>query len=335
MQSQERIVSDRDKRVSVAEGIRRWGNASSITFLDQPGHIFCSPQGVGFIGYRASRTNVVVFGDPVCPIEDTPTLVDSFHDYCRAQNRSIVYLTASENFARLILERGTFSSIEIGHEIILDPMINPLTSTGADARRLRNKYYQSMRANMVVKEYSGGDHQLEQRIKQLGAAWVKSRRGPQIYLHGVNIFAGRENKRWFYAEHNGMMLGLIMLNRIDANNGWVINMVMLLPEAPKFTSEYLILSVLEILRAERCGFLSAGTMPSADLGRIENLAPLSKLFTRFMYQISKKVFKLEERQRYWKKFQPRKRPSFLLFSKKNVGFFDIYGIFQTMNTLNS
>ncbi len=328
MQRQEKFYLNED---SVADAVQQWGNATSIALLDQSCHIFSSPISAGIIGYRLSRKSAVVLGDPVCPQEAMPNLVDTFNAYCQKQGKSIVHVAASHRFTQWALEHSLRSAIEIGHEIILDPRTDLLAGKGSDARRLRNKYNQSIKANIMVKEYRDYDYLVEQAIEQVGAKWLGGRRGPQIYLHQLNIFSGRKNKRWFYAEQNGLIIGVIVLNRIDAYHGWVINMVMKVPEAPRVTSEYMILSVLRRLQAEECQFLSAGTVAATQLGRIENLGAFSTWLVRSVYKVSKKVFQLGDRQRYWKKFQPRKESSYILFSKKNMGLSEIYGIMRAMN----
>ena len=213
-----------------------------------------------------------------------------------------------------------------------DPADNPKNKTGMYASVLRNKCNQGMRNGIIVKEYTGHDPQLEAKLEQIGSAWHNARKGPQIhYVHIHLIFANRSNKRWFYAEQNGALLGVLMLNRIDAYQGWVQNLCMITPEAPKYTSEVMILSVLDVLRAEGCRFLSAGHMPALQLGRIEGFGILSQWLARKVYTIAQKIFKLCERQRFWKKFDPRTEPTFLAFSKSRIGIAEIKGIMHAFN----
>lgn len=168
-------------------------------------------------------------------------------------------------------------------------------------------------------------------MEHIGNEWSKNRKGPQIYLLHIDIFAERSNKRWFYAEYKDKVMGVLMLNKLDAFNGWVLNLLMLLPDLPYGTSEYIVTSALSILRTEGCKFLSVGTLP---VDRIETIKGLNKALIwaiRASYQVAKKIFNLGSRQKYWDKFKPTKSPTFLLFSRSYVGWCETMGIMRALN----
>ena len=60
-------------------------------------------------------------------------------------------------------------------------------------------------------------------------------------------------------------LGAIILNRLDFFHGWTINALFYAPDAPKYTSEYIILHTLSVLRGEGCDYFSFGTLPVSQL----------------------------------------------------------------------
>jgi lysylphosphatidylglycerol synthetase-like protein (DUF2156 family) len=316
---------------SISNSIRRLGNHFSIALLNPTCTFFSIPSIDGIIGYCVNSQCAIVLGDPVCAPQDMPVLAQAFHNYAQKQFKNTIYIATSEDFVNFALYQTCNIALEIGQEIILDPSVNQKTRTGMKASQLRNKYNQSVRDGICVKEYTTYDALLEKAFEDVAKAWLKNRQGLQIYNLPINIFAGRTNKRWFYAEHNQKIVGVVILNRLDMHQGWVLNILMITPEAPNTTSEFIVLNVLETLRGEQCTFFSIGTLPATELGRVEGLGDYATWITRTLFNAPKKIFHLQDRQRYWKKFQPSIKPSFVLFEKSRIGFREIMGIMRTLN----
>src|SRR5689334_8177934 len=96
----------------IVERVRRWGGLTSSAVLDAVSKIFTIPTVDGLIGYRVESECAVVLGDPICAEKDIPELTHSFHQLCKEQNLSIVYISVSQQFASwLKLEQG-FASLE-------------------------------------------------------------------------------------------------------------------------------------------------------------------------------------------------------------------------------
>lgn len=311
--------------------IQKWGNAATIALLDPSCRIFTIPTVDGVIPYKIHLNCAVVFGDPACSPDDMPELIDAFHTYCKAQRKRVVYVVASEQFVTWAFKNYRCSTLEIGHEIILDPLYDPKARSGPHANLLRRKYNHSIREGITVKEYMGNDALLEKAMEQVAVDWLKARSGPQVYISRIEVFSYRANKRWFYAEHAGKIIGVMIMNRIDARNGWVVHVLLVTPEAPKTTSEFIVLCALDVLRAERCRFFSIGPLPGEQLGKIEGLGLFSTILARKIYKASIKVFKLSDRQRYWKKFQPQLQPSFVLFNHPSVRLKEVCAIMRAYN----
>jgi lysylphosphatidylglycerol synthetase-like protein (DUF2156 family) len=123
----------------------------------------------------------------------------------------------------------------------------------------------------------------------------------------------------------------MILNRINGSQGWVMNMLMRVPDAPATTSEFLILSTLDILRQEGCQFFSTGTTPAPQLGRIEGLRRISEYFIRSAFKLASKLLNLGGRQYYWTKFNPKTSPTFLAFSRPKIGMREILGLMRAFN----
>ncbi len=315
----------------ISELLRRWGHAVSLG-LYNPDCLFFEVPGIeGVIGYRLIARCAVVYGNPVCQPYDMGRLMKAFDDYCRARGYRVVYVAASAACLSWPHTQSHYGILEIGTEIILDPADCPRHATGRRASVLRNKYNQSLRAGLTVAEYCGGDGLLEEALEQLGKTWQQNRPRRQLYLYPLDLFLDRANKRWFYVTHKDHLVAALMLNRLDCYDGWVINMLMLTPMAPATTSEFLVMSVLDILAEEGCRFFSIGSLPGSPLRAVKGFSPRYLSSVNLFYERMHQWFSLHDRQRYWQKFQPRQEPSFLLLNRRYFGVREMIALLRTFS----
>lgn len=309
--------------------IRRMGSPPSIILTDPHYRYFTAPNIEGFVGYRVESHCAVVTGDPVCADKDMPQLTYAFHEFCKANGWNVVYLVVSEKFNRWAMGKVCHASIQFGEEIIVDPRNDPLK--GRKGEKLRWKVHKAEKEGVVIDEYHGNDGALEKEIEQAARSWLKARKGPQIYLADVDVFTCRFGKRWFYAKKDNRVVGLMVLNRIDKHSGWVLNMLMTTLDAPVGSSEYLMIQVIEVLRAESCHFFVLGAAPRKSLGKIEGLNVFSALMARGCFKIVNWLFHIHSRHSFWKKFLPTSEPSFLLFSQPKIGLNELRAIKSSVN----
>ncbi len=315
-----------------ADYVQRWGHPTSVGIFDPACKTFSTPEINGIIGYRWQSKNAIVIGDPICSRQDLLPLINAFTSYCNNHNKKIIYLAISHAFEQFARAHKLFScSIEIGTEIILDPTIDLMASTGKNASRLRNKYSLAIKDGLIVKEYTTYDLPTEQKIELVAQQWQQNRKGLQIYLSNLSVLADKEYKRYMYAEQHGRMIGVLILNRIDAHQGWFINMLILAPDAHNSASEFLILKALELLRKEECKHLSVGVNTTNSLGQLSGFSSFITWAARKAHYLVSKVFALDNRERYWNKFNPIKKPSFVLFTRKRVGLRDALDILYALN----
>lgn len=326
MQSLE--ISD---RIRLVDKVRRLGGATSDAVLDSATQIFTLPNIEGLIGYRIESSHAIVYGDPICSSQEREILVPAFHAYCHRNGWEVIYIAASEPFAKWAINHACKALIEFGDEIILDPHNDPRDGTGVYASLVRRKVRHAIKEEVKVVEYDTPDTSLEQAIEQVGESWLKARRGLQTHISHVRLFDDRPGKRWFYAKHGNEVVGVVVLNKLESRQGWLINHLMHTPTAPHGTPEYLLIAALEALKNEGCRYVTCGSSPSADLGEIIGLSSLSACLTRVIYHISKLMFKLGGKKKFWEKFNPQKQPSYLLFSHAGVGLKGMIALMRAVN----
>jgi lysylphosphatidylglycerol synthetase-like protein (DUF2156 family) len=316
---------------SIAECITRWGSSSSVALLDPACEIFRSTHIPGMIGYKQQAKHIIVFGDPLCDPAHRLDFMTEFHQQFEADARNIIYLATSKAFAEDSLHGPCQAAIAIGQEIILDPTHDPRSEKGDRASLLRGKCNQAIRHKVTVHEYTGSDPTLEKAMEVVAESWVNGREGPQIYLHHVDIFSHRDHKRFFYAECEGKIVGVLILNRMDAHGGWLMSLSLVDRSASKGTSELLIVSCLEMLAKEGCHYFSIGTVPVSAISEIQGLGFVKSFFVRSTYRCAKKIFHLGDRECYWTKFHPRSEETYLVLSKPKLGMGSVLGIMSALN----
>lgn len=318
-------------KLSIADCITRWGNPASIALMDPACQIFNSPNVPGLIGYKYQAKHIIVFGDPLCPAEVRDQMTREFHDHFKDSARNIIYVATTEQFTKESLEQTCEAAINIGQEMVIDPTQDPRNNSGEKASLLRRNCKKALQHEITIHEYREEDSELEKIMNGLGDSWSQHRQGPQVYLQQVNIFSHRECKRFFYAKLKNKVIGVLILTRLDAYQGWVISFAMMDPQAPYCTSDYLIVNVLEILGKEHCHFFAIGTVPIHSIETIYGLGSLTTWCIRKSYSVAMKHFKLTERERYWKKFCPTTESTYLMLAKPKLGFSGTYGIFSALN----
>lgn len=313
----------------VSSWVRRFGNSASVALLDPSCGIYSAPHLDGVIGYRIKAGCAVVFGDPVCSKDHLPELVNSFHCFCQERGASVVYTATSSTFAAWAHEVFKGSHIEVAEELLLNPQHDFLESS--KGRRLRSKLSHPMKLGIEIQEYLSSDPEIQRAIEAVATDWLSGRQGPQIYLAHVDLFGCPEGKRWFYAKLGDKVIGLLMLNRLEAKEGWVLNLCMATGEAPSGTSELLVLSVLRQLKAEGCSLLTLGVVPRDTLGEIEGFGAMSSWCARKAYLGAKRYFNLERRKEYWRKFHPQSERAYVVFPQAKMSVRYVFGVIQALN----
>lgn len=316
---------------SLTGEVRRWGAENTDALLDpQTKHFQTS---YGLIGYREVGNTRVIFGDPLCKEEDRAVLAESFAKECKQNKKSAIYVFASESFAKRASQALCPLLFEVGEKLILDPAHNPMDNQGVKGSLVRRKVRHALKEEVSITEYQPHDAFIEKQMEELGQKWVKARKGLQVHISNVHIFEHRSGKRWFYATHQGKIMGMLILNRIEAYSGWLLNHLMVVPEAPSGTSELLVIQTLNKLREEGCRYLSLGAIAKDQIGEIKGLGIIFSRVIRGVFALAKRALRLEGLQTFWGKFQPETRPVYLLFSTTSISLTQIRSLMKALGTL--
>lgn len=301
-----------------------YGSATSEAMFDYPCHFFRIPRGKGVIAYRIESSRAVVMGEPLCPPNELIELTCAFHIYCRDAHLHVIYIGVSEKFVN-IAQAYCPISIEVCEELIFDPQ----KDLYSQSHRLKQRMNKAVKHGLTFFEYIPSNPSIENALLEIGRKWQKARKSPSLHLGHLNFFQNREGKRWFYVKDNNQITSLAMLSRLDAHQGWLLKFFFTLPGAYSETSEFLMLSLLDKLKKENCQFLTKGVVPLDALGKINGVGwffqPLHWIYNTISF-----VFKFKTHKQYWSRYDPKKEPSYLLFSRSKLGIQDLRALFKVL-----
>lgn len=312
----------------------RYGSAASEAMFDFPCDFFRLPDSTGIIAYRKEFQCAIVIGDPICPPEETKKLTKAFHEFCKESHLNIIYIIVSEKFAKLAENYGCKISIEVCEEFVFDPANDP----SLQSNRLRHRVEKAKKHGLTVHEYLPHDAEIEKSLTEIGREWQRAIKGPNVYLGHLNFFEDYSGKRWFYVKDGEKITSMIMLSKIEAADGWLLKFMINSPEAIHDTSEFLVTSVLEILRNENCHFLTKGMMPSNVLGHVKGLSSPSTWIIKNIYQGISWFYKFKKRKDYWLRYFPKALPSYLVLSNSHIGLNEaraLMNVFKTSHGFNN
>lgn len=321
-----------DQRKQVVKQVRLWGDLNTDAILDSTCKIFSVPTIEGFIGYRIEGHCAVVFGHPVCSAEDQEKLLDAFRHHCDELKLPIIYAILSEKLAASHIVHHQRISIQFGHKLILRPNDDPLKKTGSKATLVRKKVKHALNEGTVIEEYTNHDATLEKEMEEIGNFWLNARHGPQVFIAHLHFFNDREGKRWFYAKHNDKIVGFLILNKVQASSGWLLNNLIISPKAPHGSSELLVTSTLKTLENEASNTVIVGPVTTTQIHHIDGLGTFSSWLVRIIFKAVVKIFRLDGQRVFWEKFQPELEPSYIIFDK--INFKTLKALMRAMNVLS-
>lgn len=321
-----------EQRQKIVETVRRYGSSAADAILSPTCTFFQHPDVDGFIGYRLEKSCAAVYGDPLCASADIPKLVRAFHAHCKKEGLSWIYIMTTEPFARWAIQENMCKvMVEFGEELVMDPHDDPRKHTGDYASLVRRKVRHALKEGTTVHEYLNPDPDLEKEIENVGTLWLKGRQGLQLHISHVRLFSDRYGKRWLYAKQGNQIVGVIVLNRLEACNGWHINHLMHLSDAPHGTPELLLVTALETVAKEDAQLATFGAVAGVELGEIIGLKGASLWLSRGLFKFITRFFHLDRRKKFWEKFAPQSRRSFMLFSEDKLRVSTLRALMRALN----
>ena len=319
---------------SDVELVRQYGGPVSHAILNPPYQIFRREGIPGIIGYVLHGRCVVVMGDPVASVEYRSQLVDAFHQHCTVHNWRAIYVVTHKEMAFFADHYGG-AMMQFANKLVTNPQKKLYLDQKGN--RLKSKSNTARKSGVTVREYDGtspdyGDG-FEQKITDVIHQWQKARKGYQLFLEIPDFFNHRHGCRWFIAEHDGIVVGVLYLLKTGfCDCQYTIDLVLSSPFAPNFTNELMILTAMDQLGSEGVDAMSLAVGPSKTLGKIVGLGLISAFLAHGFYGLATRLVPQHGKVFFWDQFGvSRREPLYLYFQQPTIGPAEFRALLKTFN----
>ena len=238
---------------AVAPGLRRW--------IERRG---AAPSGC--VAYVDTGQAWVAAGAPIAAPDEVWRVGERFARAADAAGRRAVFVCAE----RWATDAAWLRTLPIGEQPVWDPSSWPAVLDGAPG--LRAQVRRAQRAGVRARPVAAADiadraTAVRRAAERLIDRWLATRAmAPMGFLVRVRPFELPEERRYFVAERDARLIGLIAAVPIYQRGGWLLQDFVRDPAAPNGTMELLFGEAMRGLAAERAGHATLGLAPLAGVG---------------------------------------------------------------------
>ncbi|KAA1471688.1 hypothetical protein DENSPDRAFT_799830 [Dentipellis sp. KUC8613] len=252
------------EKAQVADLIASYGSSSATAWLEfgryklwRPSKPIPQSSFTPVQGYLRSGAFVFAWGNPLVsdPSALEPT-AEQFVEWAKSQKLRPIWLCVDADMERILGKdtRFNWSTLSCIVEDVLEPKhvveIANADGGGSTVKDLKKNLRRAERAHVQIREVKP-DEWTDERKAEVDRGihdWKKSRLGIQIASTSFQPWLDFEHRRYWVAEHEGKIVGLLILSPIHPHCYQIKNAVSF-PSAPRGTSEKLIYSVMEDLES--------------------------------------------------------------------------------------
>lgn len=241
-------------------------NAHSLVSIVPGARLWSSPSIDGAIIYTEFGHVWLAVGDPLAADDEMCELARLFVIAASKKRRIAAFVPTTARFAREGVKSG-LSAVKVGAAPYFD--LQAWAPRGDSAKKVRSGINQAHRAGISVEAVETVGEGIKEEIATLCQRWLKTRRAATKleWLFILDPFQHAELKRFFAArDKNRRLVGFLAASPIRAREGWYLEDVLRLPNAPPGTADLLIVEALKRLAAEGAKIATLGTVPLADEG---------------------------------------------------------------------
>ncbi|WP_437880714.1 bifunctional lysylphosphatidylglycerol flippase/synthetase MprF [Pseudomonas sp. LRF_L74] len=262
-----------------------------------------------FLMYARRARSMVALFDPIGPSLQRAELIWQFRDLCdRYHARPVFYQVRAENLP-LYMDIG-LTAIKLGEEARVDLQRFDLENTGKAMKDLRYTWNRGQRDGLALEFHEPGQAPVEE-LRAISDTWLQ---GKNVREKGFSL--GRFDPE--YLRHfrvvvvrvQGRALAFANLLETDSREVASIDLMRMLPDAPKLTMEFLMLGL--ILHFKELGYsrFSLGMVPLSGL-QPRRGAPLTQRIGALVFQRGEAFYNFQGLRRFKDKFLPEWEPRYM------------------------
>ncbi len=270
--------AERDRLLAL---LKRHGHNTTSFQILEPGLHYWFDGDDACVAYAEAGRSWVVAGGPIAPAEREREVMKRFICLAAEHKRRVRFFGLEDDLAH----DDELRYMPIGEQPFWDPhrwadVLKQRRSLREQLRRARAK---GVTVRLVSEaELERSDAPVRQGIDRLISHWIDSRAmAPMGFVVSLDLYHLPEERRFFIAEHNRNVVGVLAAVPIYARDGWFFEDVLRDPEAPNGTMELLFDFAMRMLADEGSVHVTFGLAPLA--GTSSRSLRLIRYYTRWLY----------------------------------------------------
>lgn len=321
-----------DPRSRVLALLRRFGwNTMSFQVLEPGYHYWFTDDGDAAVAYFDAGAWWVAAGAPICDERHLQTVAEAFAAAALRAGRRVAFFGASR---RLLEALQRWDCLLVG----LEACWNPTTWSEGMAHRsqVRSQVRRASRKGVSVRAASPREfaHHTPARAaaEHLMTEWLRGRNmAPLGFLAHLDPFGDAHERRFWVAEQDGRLIGLVSAIPVYMRNGWFLEDVLIEPRAPHGTGEALIDQAMRDLEADGVTYASMGMVALAgvtELSARESRHPWLRGLMRRSYHSLNWLYGFQGLRSFRSKFKPELWEPVYLMSAQPITVFTVVAVLR-------
>ncbi|TRO13572.1 bifunctional lysylphosphatidylglycerol flippase/synthetase MprF [Ectopseudomonas mendocina] len=267
------------------------------------------PDSEAFLMYARRGRSLVALFDPIGPPAARAELIWQFRDLCdRHHARPVFYQVRAENLPGYI-DIG-LTALKLGEEALVDLKTFDLASNGKEMKALRYTWNRGQRDGLSLEFHAPGQVPME-ALQAISDAWLQ---GKNVREKGFSL--GRFSPEYLahfrvvVVRFEGRAVAFANLLECETRAVASLDLMRVLPDAPKSTMEFLMLGLIQQFQSEGYARFSLGMVPLAGL-QTRKGAPLPLRLGALVFDRGENFYNFQGLRRFKDKFLPQWEPRYL------------------------
>lgn len=253
-----------------------------------------------FIMYACHNRTLIALFDPIGNPDHYEELIWQFRDYCDLHNvQPVFYQISPENIA-LYMDIG-LTIIKLGDEVTLD--LNSLDTDPKNQPYLNQIQHIGNTNNLSLKIYNPGELPFNKIKTIIDSSSSKKQEQLRGFSLGKLTQDYLQQFRIATIDYRGEMIAFTNLLETHTQQLCTVDLIQLVPNAPKFSLEYLLAATALKLKAEGVKYFSLGLNPVSELKPNKN-TPLAFRLGALAFRRSYSFYNVAGLNRFKENFHP-------------------------------
>jgi phosphatidylglycerol lysyltransferase len=268
--------------------VKRFGwNATSFQALEHGfSHFWAGDDAC--VAYVDTGAAWVAAGAPLAEEGRLEEVARAFLAAAEAAGRRACFFAVEERFVARFVAASGCAAIAIGEQAVWEPAAWP--DVVARSGSLREQLRRARAKGVTVRRASDGETRdpaspLGRALRAIAGRWLRTRElAPMGFLVNVQPLTLLVEHRVYVAEREGVPVAFLLVAPIYARDGWLLQHLLRVPEAPNGVSELLIDAAMRDARDEGRRFVTLGLSPLA--GEVPGALRAARALGRALYDFA-------------------------------------------------